>query len=170
MTGQLGRWKVLEEIITDLRGKGIAVPVETMTELRSARTLIHVLEADPNCADINQKIDECLFCVESYVISKGQMMFGMEYVDELSKRLNQTGEEKFEERRGETDLLPNIPRGSKWIRINSSTLPIDESKKFADELHLSCISQNEDFLVVHGEDELLRAFVKKIAAKHEKAK
>ena len=165
--GQLDRWKVLEEIITDLRGKGIVVPSETMTELRSARTLINVLEADPNCVDINEKIDECLLGVESYVMSKGQMMFGMEYVEEWSKRLIQVEEENLKERKDDKKLLPNIPRGEKWIRINPSTLPIDETKKFAGELHLSCIDQNEGFLLVHGEDESLRALVKKIAAKYE---
>lgn len=164
--GQLDRWKVLEEIITDLRRKGIVVPSGTMTELRSARTLINVLEADPNCADINQKIDECLLGVESYVMSKAQMMFGTEYIEEWSKRLNQE-EENLEERKDEGKLLPNIPRGAKWIRINPSTLPTDETKKFAEELHLSCIDQNEGYLLVHGEDESLRALVRKIAAKYE---
>lgn len=166
--GQLDRWKVLEGMITDLRGKGIVVPSETMTELTSARTLIHVSKVDPSCVDINQKIDECLFGVESYVISKGQILFGPEYVEEWSKRLNQAEEENLGEGKDETELLPNIPRSSKWIRINPSTLPIDETKKFADELHLSSIVQNEGFLLVHGEDELLRALVKKIAAKYEK--
>jgi hypothetical protein len=166
--GQLDRWKILEGMITDLRGKGTVVTSETMTELTSARTLINVSKADSNCVDVNQKIDECLFAVESYLMSKGQMLFGTEYVEEWSKRLNQAEEENLEEGKDETELLPNIPRGAKWIRINPSTLPIDETKKFADELHLSCIVQNEGFLLVHGEDELLRTLVKKIATKYEK--
>jgi len=165
--GQLERWKVLEGMIIDLRGKGIVVPSVTMTELTSAKTLIHVSKADLSCVEINQKIDECLFGVESYAMSKGQILFGTEYVEEWSRRLNQA-EENLREGNSETELLPNIPRGEKWLRIDPSILPLDKTREFADELHLFCLFQNEGFLVVHGEDKLLRVLVKKIAAEYEK--
>jgi hypothetical protein len=167
--GHLDEWKVVEEMITVLRGKGIVIPSETMTELQSAKTLIHVLEADPSRADTGQEIDKCLFNVESYVASQGQIMFGIEYVNEWLTRLDQA-KETFEEMKEEPKLLPNIPRGAKWIRISPSTHSIEDSKKLADELHLSCIVQNEGVLLVQGEDEQLRELVRKMAAKNEKAK
>ncbi|MGB8781085.1 MAG: DUF2096 family protein [Candidatus Bathyarchaeia archaeon] len=167
--GHLDEWKVVEEMITVLRGKGIIIPSETMTELQSAKTLIHVLEADPSRADTSQEIDKCLFNVESYVASEGQIMFGIEYVNKWLTRLDQA-KEAFEEMKEEPKLLPNIPRGAKWIRISPSTHSIEDSKKFADELHLSCIIQNGGFLLVHGEGEQLRELVRKMAAKDEKAK
>lgn len=165
--GYLDAWKVVEEMITDLRREGIVIPSETMIELQSAKTLIHVLEADPSRADTSQEIDKCLFNVESYLGSKGQMVLGIEYVEKWFSRLDQA-KESFEQPKEEQKLLPNVPRGAKWIRINPSTLSIDESKKFADELHLSCIVQEGGFLLVHGEDEKLRELVRKIAAKNEK--
>jgi hypothetical protein len=166
--GYLDAWKVAEEMIIDLRRKGILIPPDTMTELQSAKTLIHVLEAATAQADVTQEIDKCLFNVESYIMSKGQMVFGPEYVEKWFTRLDQA-KEAPEETRKEPNLLPDIPRGTKWIRINPSTLSIDESKRSADELHLSCIVQNEGFLLVHGEDAQLRAFVKKMAGKYEKS-
>jgi hypothetical protein len=167
--GYLDAWKVVEEMIIDLRRNGILIPSDTMTELQSAKTLIHVLEACTDKADVTQEIDKCLFNMESYIMSKGQIVFGPEYVEKWLIRLDQA-KEAPEETRRESMLLPNIPRGSKWIRINPSTLSIDESKKFADELHLSCIVQNEGYLLVHGEDAQLRELVKKMAAKYEKSK
>jgi hypothetical protein len=167
--GHLDEWKAVEEMITVLRAKGIDIPPETMTELQSAKTLIHVLKADPSRIDTSQEIDKCLFNVESYVASKGQTMFGIEYVNRWLTRLDQA-KEAFEEMKEEPKLLPNIPRGAKWIRISPSTHSIENSKKFADELHLSCIVQDEGLLIVHGEDQQLRELVRKMAAKDEKAK
>jgi hypothetical protein len=166
--GYLDAWKVVEEMIVDLRGKGILIPSDTMTELQSAKTLVHVLEAGTGQADISQEIDKCLFNVESYIMSKGQMVFGPEYVEKWFIRLDQA-KEASEETKKEPKWLPNIPRGAKWIRINPSTLSIEESKKFADELHLSCIVQSEGFLLVHGEDAQLRELIRKMAAKYEKS-
>jgi len=166
--GHLDEWKVVEEMITALRGKGIVIPSETMAELQSAKTLIHVLEADPSRADTSQEIDKCLFNVESYVASEGQIMFGIEYVNKWLTRLDQA-KEALEEMKEEPKSLPNIPRGAKWIRINPSAQSID-SKKLADELHLSCITQSKGFLLVQGKDEQLREFVKKMAAKDQKTK
>ena len=167
--GYLDAWKVVEEMIVDLRRRGILIPSDTMTELQSAKTLIHVLEADTAQANVTQEIDNCLFNVESYIMSKGQMAFGPEYIEKWFTRLDQV-KEASEVTRKEPKLLPNIPRGAKWIRINPSALSIEESKKFADELHLSCIVQNEGFLLVHGEDEQLQKLVKKMATKDEKSK
>jgi hypothetical protein len=166
--GHLDAWKVVEEMIVDLKGKGIPIPSETMTELQSAKTLVHVLEAGTGQADLNQEIDKCLFNVVSYIMSKGQMVFGTEYVEKWFTRLDQA-KGALEETKEKLKLLPNVPRGARWIRIDPSTLSIDESKKFADELHLSCTVQNEGFLLVHGEDAQLRAFVRKMTAKHEKS-
>jgi len=167
--GHLNEWKVVEEMITVLREKGIVIPSETMTELQAAKTLIHVLEADPNRADTCQEIEKCLFNVESYAASEGQIMFGIEYVNKWLTRLDQA-KEAFEEMKEEPKLLPSIPRGAKWIRISPSTHSIEDSKRFADELHLSCITQNEGFLLVHGESEQLREFIRKMAARNEKGR
>jgi hypothetical protein len=167
--GYLDAWKVVEEMIIDLRRRGTPIPFDTMTELQSAKTLIHVLEAGTAQANVTQEIDNCLFNVESYIMSKGQMVYGPEYVEKWFTRLEQV-KDASEEPKKESKLLPNIPRGAKWIRINPSVLSIEESKKFADELHLSCTVQNEGFLLIHGEDALLRELVKKMAAKYEKNK
>jgi hypothetical protein len=166
--GHLEVWKVIEEMITDLRRKGIVVPLEAVTELRCAKTLIHVLEADPNQTDISQEIDKCLFGLECNMMSKGQVL-GAEYLEKWTERFEKA-KGTLGETKGESTLLWDIPRCSKWVRINSSALSFEETSKFADELHLTCIPQDEGVMLVQGEDEQLRELVKRMAGKNGKPK
>jgi hypothetical protein len=163
--GYLAAWKVLEEMITDFRKRGMTVPVDVISDLRSSKTLISVLRADPRRIDTGQKVDGYLRNVESYLVSEGQKRFGMEYVDEWLKRLDEASTSVFEEE--ETRFVPGLPRAQKWIRIKpSSELPLERIKKLADELRLSCEAQDDGCLLICGEDERVRSFVKKMATKH----
>lgn len=163
--GYLAAWKVLEEMITDFRKRGISVPAEVMKDLRSAKTLINVLKADPSNLDTKQKIEDYLLSVESYLISEGQRAFGTSYVEEWLKRLNEAGESW--EGEGETRFVPGVPRGRSWIRIKPlAEVPLKKLKELAEESNLSYKVQNDGYLLVYGEDESLREFVKKMASKY----
>jgi hypothetical protein len=163
----LAAWKVLEEMITDFRRRGIGVPTEIMSDLRSAKTLINVLKADPSRVDTSQKVDEYLLNVESYLVSEGQKMFGSGYVEEWLKRLDEASKKMLEKEEEETKLIPGVPREHKWIRVKPSTeLPIEKLKKLAEESHLSCNVQNDGCLLVYGEDGRIKEFIKKMATKY----
>jgi hypothetical protein len=163
----LAAWKVLEEMITDFRRRGIGVPTEIMSDLRSAKTLINVLKADPSRVDTSQKVDEYLLNVESYLVSEGQKMFGSGYVEEWLKRLDEASKKMLEKEEEETKFIPGVPREHKWIRVKPSTeLPIEKLKKLAEESHLSCNVQNDGCLLVYGEDGRIREFIKKMATKY----
>ncbi len=164
--GYLAVWKVLEEMIADLRKKGLSVPAEVMTDLKSARTMIKILNADPSRGETMQKIDEYLENVESYVVSEAQKKFGVEYVDEWLKRLGKASSQIFDEEEEETRFISGIPRGQKWIRVKPlPELPIEKLKKLAEESNLSYNIQKDGFLLVHGKDEDIKHFVKKMVAK-----
>ena len=163
----LAAWKVLEEMIADFRKKGAVVPAEIMTDLRSAKTLINVLKADPSCVDTSQKIDEYLLSVESYLVSEGQKMFGTGYVEEWLKRLDEASRKILEKEEEETKFIPGVPREHKWIRVKPSTeLPAEKLKTLAEESHLSYNVQNDGYLLVYGEDSHIKEFIKKMATKH----
>ena len=40
-------WKVLADLLTELRKKGEKIPTHIMNDLRSAKTMIQILKADP---------------------------------------------------------------------------------------------------------------------------
>jgi hypothetical protein len=167
--GYSAAWKVLEEMITDFRKRGLTVPTDIISDLRSAKTLINVLKADPSRIEPSQKIEKYLRIVESYLVSEGQKKFGADYVDEWLKHLNEASKRVSEEEE-ETRFIPGLPRDRKWIRIKPShELPMEKIKELADELSLSCDVQDDGCLLVYGEDERVKGFVKKMAAKRSRS-
>jgi len=165
--GYLATWKVLDEMITDFRKKGITVPANVISDLRHAKTLINVLRADPSCLDTSQKIEEHLRSVESYLVSEGQKKFGEGYVEEWLKRLDEASQQVFEEEERETRFISGLPREQKWIRVKpSAELPIEGLKALADELNLSYNMQDDGCLLVYGKEEIIKGFVKKMTTKY----
>jgi len=164
--GYLAVWKVLEEMILEFRKRGITIPVEVMDNLKSARTMIKILKADPSRGETMQKIEEYISTVESYLISEGQKKFGVEYVDKWLKKLDEANIRFPDLEEEETRFVPGLPREQKWIRVKpSAELPMEKLKLLAKELNLSCELQRDDYLLVYGEDERLKEFVKKMAKK-----
>lgn len=167
--GYLAVWKVLEEMVTDFKKKGITVPAEIISDLKTAKTIIKILKADPSRGENVQKIEEYLGNVESYLVSEGQRRFGQTYVDEWLQRTDQAGRKIVdEEEEEETKTIFSLPRGQKWIRLTPSReLPLGKLKTLANELNLSYNVQTDECLLVFGSDAVLKEFVKKIAAKYE---
>jgi hypothetical protein len=164
--GYLAVWKVLEEMILEFRKRGITIPTEVMDNLKSARTMIKILKADPSRGETMQKIEEYLSNVESYLISEGQKKFGVEYVDKWLKKLDEASMRFPDLEEEETRFVPGLPREHKWIRVKpSAELPMEKLKLLAKELNLSCELQGDGYLLVYGEDESLKEFVKKMAKK-----
>jgi len=165
--GYSAAWKVLEEMITDFRKKGITVPAEIISNMRHAKTLINVLGADPTLLDTNQKVEQHLLSIESYLVSEGQKNFGNSYVEQWLKRLNEAGGSVVEEEEKETKFISGVPREQKWIRVKPSTeLPIEGIKALANELRLSFNLQNDGCLLIYGKDQHIKDFVKKMTAKY----
>jgi len=165
--GYSAAWKVLEEMITDFRKKGATVPAEMISNLRHAKTLINVLGADPSRLDTSQRVEEHLRSVESYLVSEGQKRFGTAYVEEWIKRLDEASMKVFEEEEKETKFVSGVPREQKWIRVKpSAELPLEGLKALADKLDLSFNLQNDGCLLVYGEDQRIKDFVKKMTAKY----
>jgi hypothetical protein len=165
--GYLAVWKTLEQTIADFRKKGFVISVEAMNNLKSAKTMINILKADPNHGETLQKIEEYLGNVESYLVSEGQRMFGAKYVEEFLKRLDEAGKKCIDEEE-ETRFIPGIPREEKWIRVKiSKELPLEKVKAIAEELSLLYSIQDDGHLLVYGKDERVKEFVKKMAKEYE---
>jgi hypothetical protein len=116
--GYLAVWKVLEEMITDFRKKGVAVPSNIFDDLKYARTLINVLRADPSRLETSQKIEECLNNVESYLISEGQR-FGDKYIEEWLRKLDEA-DRKIDEEESVSRFVPGLPKEQRWVRVKPS--------------------------------------------------
>jgi len=166
-------WKTLADLITEFRKKGETVPPDVMADLRAAKTLIHVLKADPNRVENVPTIEAYLGNVESYLIMEAHKKFGAEFADGWMEKLKEAGKLTAEEERIESTsrFVPGLPRGHHWVRIQiSEETPEKEVKRLAEESGLSYKKQKGGYVLVYGEKEKLKLFVKKTAEKFGGAK
>jgi hypothetical protein len=161
--GNLAVWKVLEEMVIELRKKGLTVPSTVMNDLKSARTMIKIMNADTSRSEITQKVDEYLGTVESYLVTEAQKEFEPEYIDAWLRRLEEANCETRANVVEESRFIAGIPRDQKWIRIRPLTsLPVEKLKQLAEESNLSCSIQEDGRLLFYGKAEDIKEFVKKM--------
>jgi len=163
----LTKWKFLEDIVAEFRRKGVAVPVDVINNLKSAKTMIMILQADTRSEELTRKIERHLEKVEVCLVSKAQQEFGVEFVDEWLKKLEKEPQREDMEAVEGARFVPSLPRGQKWVRVKSSAeMSIKELRKLAEESGLSCTEQSDGYLLVCGEEQLIEGFVKKMAIKY----
>jgi len=159
-------WKVLEEIIIELRKKGVAIPQRVMNDLKSAKVMIKIMDADESRGETAQKVEQYLGNVESYVVTEAHKKFKPARIDEWFKRLEEAtceicameGKEKEE-----TKFISGVPRDQKWIRVEPlASLPLEKLEQLAEESNLSSRVQEDGRLLVHGRAEDIKEFVKKM--------
>jgi hypothetical protein len=165
------RWKVLADIVTWFRYKRKPVPESVTKDLRSAKTMIQVLKADSTHIENIQKIEEYLQNIESKLILTGQELFGEEFVEEWTRKLQEAGKEGYEEEKSAktSRFVPGLPKGQHWVRVQVSQ---DISRKTVEELaernKLSHKAQKEGYILVYGDKELVKSFVKEMGEKQHK--
>jgi hypothetical protein len=161
--GYLTMWKALEEIIVEFRKKGLAIPTTAMNDLKAARTMIKIVNASTGHGENNLKIEEYLSTVEAYLVTEAQKHFATEQIDNWLKRLEMANCETCEEEAGKTRFIAGVPRDQKWLRVEPlADLPIEKLKQLAEETNLSTSVQEDGRMLVYGQAENLKEFIKKM--------
>lgn len=166
-------WKTFNDLIIEFRKKGEAIPPEIMADLRAAKTLLHVLKADPTKIENVPTIEMYLGNVEAHLIFAAQAKFGPEFVNRWMKKLKEAREKPDVEMPAETasKFVPGLPRGQRWVRVKvSKETPQEEIEKLVRESELACRIQDDGYMLVYGEGEKLKHFIKRTAAKLRVAK
>lgn len=162
-------WKVLEGLIEEFRKRGETVPFEIMEDLRSAKSLINVQRADPSHLKDSVQIEVYLENVESYLISQAQEKFGKEFAEQWMNKIKEarTGIlEETAEGSMVSKFVPGVPRDAAWIRVKiSEDIPRVAVEAIAQESSLSTKMQDNGYLLVYGEEEKIKSFVKKLTEK-----
>jgi hypothetical protein len=105
--------------------------------------------------------------VQIYLVSEGQKRFGQKYADEWLARMDEASRKVSDDEEEKKRFVPGLPRQQSWIRIAPSVeLPLQKLKTLAREQGLSYTEQAESILLVYGEKEKVKSFVKKIATEH----
>jgi hypothetical protein len=161
-------WKILEEIIIELRKKGILAPENVMGDLKSAKTLIKLWETGEDRGEIGPRIEQYLSSVEANLVTEAQKSLPPEKIDEWLRRLegsscevcvSQTKPAPKEEQR----FLPGLPRDQKWVRVTPIvSLPKEKLEELAHDSGLSVKAETDGHMIVYGSAEGISDFVKKM--------
>ena len=154
----------------ELKKKGVTIPPNVINDLRSAKLMIKISESSGSSGDVSQKVEEYLESVESYLINDAQKTLGSETVDLWLRRLEEATAEGSEETTiDENAFITGVPRDQKWVRVEPiSGLPTERIQQIAKECNLSINHQKDGRLVVYGQAESIREFLKKMTAESTK--
>jgi hypothetical protein len=158
-------WKVLEDLMIGLRKKGVTMPPDFINDLRSAKLMIKISEAEGSRGDATQKVEEYLGNVESCLITEAQKVLSPETVDQWLRRLEEASVEICAEQVEETKFITGVPRDQKWVRVEPvGKLPTERIQQIAKESNLSVNPQKDGRLVVYGQPDCIKEFLKKMTA------
>jgi len=160
------RWKVLSDLLVELRSKGADLPAEVVRDLRLARSLIETLKVAPTGREeITAKIEQMLVSVEAYLLAEAEVKLGPEEAKRWRDKIEEAaapGEETLAP--AEMRFRPGLPRGEHWVRVRvSEDMPREMLETLAAEEGVSARLQPDGFLLVSGEEEKVRAFIRKLA-------
>jgi hypothetical protein len=160
-------WKVLADLLTELRKKGEKIPTDVMNDLRSAKTMIQILKADPTHIENIPRIETYLRNVESYAVLVAQEKLGTEFVERWLRKLEKAKKTEIEEKEEVTTrFVLGLPRDKNWVRVQiSKDTPREDVESLVKENKLSCKIQKNGYILVYGNGKSIKSFVKKMAGK-----
>ena len=160
-------WKVLADLLAELRKRGEKIPTEVMNDLRSAKTMMQILKAEPTHIENIPRIETYLGNVESYAILKAQEKMGTEFVERWLGKLEKAKKMKTEEKKEMTPrFVPGLPRERKWVRVQiSEDIPREDVESLVKKNKLSGKMQKNGYMLVYGNGKSIKTFVKKMAEK-----
>lgn len=167
-------WKTLDSLIAEFRKRGQTVPLNIIEDLRSAKTLIQVLKADPKHAENIPTIEMYLGNVESHLIFEAHQKFGAHFAEDWMQKLREarkTTSVEEEPLELSSKFVSGVPRDQKWLRVQvSDQTPENEIKKLAAECNLSTRIQPDGYMLVYGDDGGIKLFIQTIGEKLQRRK
>ena len=158
------KWEVLADFLIELQERGKKTPIEVMDDLRSAKTIIQVLKADPKHIESVSRIETYLRNVESYAIFTAEEI-GTKKVEEWLKKIKDPkSAEKKEKREASSKFILGVPRNKNWVRIQiSEDTPLKDVEKLVKKCGLSYKMQEKGYMIVYGNRDKVKSFVKTMA-------
>ena len=165
MGHNMATWKLLEDMMIELKKKGVNIPPNVIEDLRSAKSMIKLSCMKESQGEVIQKAEEILGTVEAFLITEAQKIFGSETIDKWLIRLEEASIEICEEAEDENKFVVGIPRDQKWIRVEpNGNLSSERLHQLAVQQNLSVSKQNDGRLIIYGSPENIKGYIKKMAA------
>lgn len=167
-------WKTLDSLIAEFRKRGKPVPPNIIEDLRSAKTMMQVLKADPKRSETIPSIETYLGNVESYLIFEAHKEFGAQFAEDWMQKLRdarKTSDAEEEPLESSSKFVAGVPRDQKWIRVQvSEETPENAIKKLAARCGLSTKIQPDGYVLVFGDDNKIKLFIQKTSEKLQRRK
>ena len=165
MGHNMATWKLLEDMMLELKKKGLNIPSNVMEDLRAAKSMIKLSCMENSRGEAIQKAEEYTANVEAYLVTEGQKILGSETVDQWLRRLEEANAEVCEEKTEESKFVTGVPRDQKWVRVEPiDKLSTERIQQIAKEQNLTVNPQKDGRLVVYGQPEGIKEFLKKMMA------
>jgi hypothetical protein len=167
MGHNMAYWKLLEDMLIALKKRGVPIPVNIMEDLRAAKSMIKLSCMENSRGEAIQKAEEYTANVEAYLVTETQKTFGAEIVDQWLRRLEEANAEVWEETVAEeSKFVTGVPRDQKWVRVEPiNNLPIELIQQIAYEQNLQVKPQQDGRLVIYGQPECIKEFLRKMTLK-----
>jgi hypothetical protein len=167
MGRNLASWNLLEGMMLELKKSGVIIPDKVIEDLRSAKSMLK-LGCMPGSGDAIQKAEELMGNVEAFVVTEGQKVFGEEKVDAWLRALEDANVEVCQptgkSATAEDKFVTGVPRDQKWVRIEPmGDITTEKVEQIAKEQNLQVKTQLDGKLVVYGQLENIKAFLKSMA-------
>jgi hypothetical protein len=167
----LASWKLLEDMMLELKKSGVTIPGKVVEDLRSAKSMIQLTKTEGSHGDVLQKAEEYLANVEAYVVTEGQQVFGLDKVDEWLRRLEEANAQVCDDEVVCDKFVTGVPRDQKWVRVEPmGDLTAVKVQKLAVAHGMQVKVQADGRLVVYGSAENLKVFLKALAPEKTNAK
>ena len=164
-------WKVLADLISEIRRKGGVIPSNLMKDLRSAKTLIQIYKVDSTHIENIPQIEKYLENVEFYLFQIAEERFGEKLIETWLKKLSKSRKQANGTTKTVSKFIPGLPRDKHWIRIQiSKEIPKKEIEALAKKKKLSYKVQDNNYMLIFGENEGIKSFIKILAKKLGKRK
>jgi hypothetical protein len=164
MRRSLASWKLLEDLILELKKSGVAIPLKVVEDLRVAKSLIELSCMNSGSGEVMQKTEMLFVAVEAYLIAEGQKKFGEAQIDGWIKRLEVANTEPpLVTKVVQKQFVVGVPKDQQWIRIEpAGTLSAERVEQLAKRQGMAVKLQNDGKLVIYGSPVGLKVFIQEI--------
>ena len=165
ISNYLNAARVLDELVLELKGKGIKIPGHTVDELKSGRSLASICARQPEDGDSCVEAMIALENAEMNLLALADVNFGKEAAEawQLKIKTAYLDQSLQPSKPAASRIASGVPRGEYWIRLQSDYLgSIDGARDLLNDAPLSAVRQDDDFILIYGRKEDVSEFLSRV--------
>jgi len=161
--------KVLDELMLDLIDRGIDIPGHVADDLKAGRLMARLGSRQSDDAASETKARAALESVEFNLLALVDIHLSVEAAEAWQRKINSAYQEEI------TAQVPQVsapkfgsgvPKGDRWVRLQLDYLnTVEDADKMLDKYAVSILEQEDGYLMIHGRNEDISAFLKELRQK-----